>query len=383
MAMNFVDVDGHILEPSDLWTTRVDARYRDRALQLLKDDDGLEFWSVDGEAIPYFAGGTSADAATIGKSEQWRLENIYEKRSLTWQDGLDMNPGACDPVERIKLMDREGIDLSILYATLGLMLPGIPDPELSAAHCRAYNDWIVEFCRTCPERLVPAVFLPWGDVDETLKELKRTSGIGRRAIEAPAGPPGDLSFADAHWDPVWAELQDQGVPVALHVGYAGTPIGTILHPELMARPSWWDFIVGPLDTVTAFVSFFQGAVFDRYPELKLVVLEADCAWMPWLLHRMDEIRDVIGFTAPMQLRPSEYFQRQCWVSMEPDDELALDAIAHLGADKLVWAYDFPHSDSGTDPVVNLKETLKDLSAEDQHRIMARNAIELYQLDAGD
>ena len=135
--------------------------------------------------------------------------------------------------------------------------------------------------------------------------------------------------------------------------------------------------------MTAFVSFFQGAVFDRYPELKLVVLEADCAWMPWLLHRMDEIRDVIGFTAPMQLRPSEYFQRQCWISMEPDDELALDAITHLGADKLVWAYDFPHSDSGTDPVANLKETLKDLSPENQHKIMARNAIELYQLDAGD
>ena len=108
MAMNFVDVDGHVLEPSDLWTTRVDARYRDRALQLLEDDEGLEYWSVGGEAIPYFAGGTSADAATIGKSEQWRLEHIYEKRSLTWQDGLDLNPGACDPDERVKLMDREG-----------------------------------------------------------------------------------------------------------------------------------------------------------------------------------------------------------------------------------------------------------------------------------
>ena len=67
--------------------------------------------------------------------------------------------------------------------------------------------------------------------------------------------------------------------------------------------------------------------------------------------------------------------------MEPDDELALDAIAHLGADKLVWAYDFPHSDSGTDPVANLKATLAGLSLEDQRKIMARNAIELYQLDA--
>lgn len=380
MSVNFVDVDGHILEPTDLWTSRVDSRYRDSALQLQKDEDGLECWSIGGEAIPYFAGGTSADAATIGKSQQWRLENIYEKRNFTWQDGLDENPGACDPHERIKLMDKEHIDISILYPSLGLMLPGIPDPELSAVHCRAYNDWIVEFCGTDTERLIPAVFLPWGDVNAAVNELRRTSSIGRRAVEVPAGPPNDVSFADPHWNPIWAELQEQDIPISLHVGYAGTPIGSILHPELMEHPSWWDFIAGPLDTMTAFMSFFQGAVFDRYPGLRLVVLEADCAWMPWLLHRMDEIRDVIGFTAPMDLRPSEYFQRQCWISMEPDDELALGAISNLGAEKFVWAYDFPHSDSGTDPVGNLKTTLKNLPIPDQRKIMAENAVELYHLD---
>ena len=379
MDMNFVDVDGHILEPGDLWKRRVDKPYQDDALQLTRDNEGLECWAISGEPINYFGGGTAADAATIGKSEQWRRENIYDAPKFSWQDGLDLNPGACDPSARLALMDKEGIDLSILYPSVGLLLPGIADPTLCAAHCRAYNDWIIEFCSENPARLVPALFLPWSDVPATVAELERTAAVGRRAIEAPAGPPGDVSFGDPHWDPVWAEIQDQGVPVALHVGCAGTQVGTILHPALMERPSWWDFIIGPLDTMTAFVSFFQGAVFDRFPDLKLVVLEADCAWMPWLLHRMDEIRDVVGFTAQMKLKPSEYFERQCWISMEPDDELALDAIAHLGADKIVWAYDFPHSDSGRHPIANLESTLKRLPKSDQRKIMASNAIDLYQL----
>ena len=151
----------------------------------------------------------------------------------------------------------------------------------------------------------------------------------------------------------------------------------------MARPSWWDFIVGPLDTVTAFVSFFQGAVFDRYPELKLVVLEADCAWMPWLLHRMDEIRGRHRLYRANAVAPQRVLSNANAGSRWSRTTSSRSTLSpHLGADKLVWAYDFPHSDSGTDPVVNLKETLKDLSVEDQYKIMARNAIELYQLDAG-
>ncbi len=379
MNTPFVDVDGHILEPGDLWSSRIDARYVDRALKLELDKDGLEQWSVGGDTVTYFSKGTAADAATIGKSQEWRLENIYQNRSFTWQDGLAMNPGACDPSQRVLLMDKEGIDISILYPSLGLTLPSIRDPQLASAHCTVYNDWIVEFCQPHSDRLVPALFFPWVSVEETVKELQRTAHVGPRAIEAPGGPPENISYASTHWDPIWSEIQEQDVPAALHVGNAGTNIGSLLHPEI-TLPSWWDFIIGPLDTVAAFVSFFQGAVFERFPELKLIVLESDCAWMPWLLHRMDEMMDVIGFTTPMKMLPGEYFQRQCWISMEPEDKLALDAIQHLGADKLVWAYDYPHSDSATDPVANLTSTLKDLPEEDRHKIIGGNAIELYRLE---
>ncbi|MEE9247971.1 MAG: amidohydrolase family protein, partial [Dehalococcoidia bacterium] len=87
----------------------------------------------------------------------------------------------------------------------------------------------------------------------------------------------------------------------------------------------------------------------------------------------------LGFTTSMKLKPSEYFYRQCWIDMDPDDELGPGTIRLLGADKVMWAYDYPHSDSPLDPVKNLKEILKDLPEQDQQKVAGGNAIALYKL----
>ena len=138
-------------------------------------------------------------------------------------------------------------------------------------------------------------------------------------------------------------------------------------------------MTGPLDTILGFVSFFQGGVFDRFPELRLVVLEAGCAWMPWILERMDEMQAVIGFTAESAMRPSEYFKTQCWISLEPNDEFGSFVIEHLGADRVVWAYDYPHSDSATEPIKHLTKLLEGLSPEERCLVAGDNAVELYRL----
>jgi len=379
MRKQFIDVDGHILEPANLWTSGIESRFRDRALKLFVDDDGLEGWMVDHQPVTFFSRGTAADAASIGKDQDWRRLNLFEAHTVSWDDGLAMHEGAWKPAARVALMDREGIDISILYPTLGLTLSRIADNALASAHCRAYNDWIIDFCQQYPERLCPALTVPWGDPALVVEEMKRTADIGPRVILAPGGPKNDVSYGRAHWNPIWAEAENQGIPISLHVGNAGTHAGSALYPEF-AQPCWWDFLVGPLDTLLAFASFFQGAVFDRFPALKLVVLESGCAWMPWWLERMDEMREVIGFTAPMQMKPSEYFARQCWISMEPDDALGAETALRLGADRLLWAYDYPHSDSCTQPMRHLGESLAPLDASARHQIEGDNAKALYGLE---
>ena len=380
MATTMVDIDGHILEQPDIWDSNLEAEYTARSMHFSKDEKGLEVWLVDGKPHPFLAGGTSANMASYGKSQEWRQENIFEKHSVSWEDGRAMNPGGSDPNERAKLMDEEGIDKSILYPSLGLDWPGtVEAPLLLAAYCRVYNDWIVDFCHTQPTRLYPALLMPWTSVSETIKELRRTASVGSRAVLTPGIPFNDIPYGDSLWDPVWSEFIDQDIPVSLHPASGGTSARSGYYSQ-PTTPTWWGFSTDVLNIQLTFMSFFQTGVFDRFPEMKLIVLESGCLWMPYVLERMDEKQEILGFTTPMKLRPSEYFEKQCWITMEPGDEFGPIVINLLGADKVVWAYDYPHSDSPTGPVKTLRKDLKDLSEEDRNKVMGGNAVKLYKLN---
>lgn len=381
--MKWVDVDGHVLEPSDLWLNNLEAPYKSRAMHFVKDEKGLENWSIDGQIHGKLTDSTSANLATIGKSMEWRRENIFDKHLVSWEDGRAMNPPACDSYHRIKMMDEEGIDVSFLFPSLGLSwMSRVSDPGLAAAYCRVYNDWIVEFCQPYPDRLFPCLLLPLIDIEECINELKRTSNVSPKTVMFPNSPPQNKAYGNRHWYPLWAEFQEQGIPVSLHPASGGKSATTIHYPELQ-RPSWWTFTANGLDSPLGFLSFFQEAAFDHFPDLKLLIMETGCAWMPWLLHRMDEKHEILGFTTPMKLKPSEYFYRQCWISMDPDDELGSAAIKLLGADKVIWAYDYPHSDSPLEPVKSLERALAELPDDDQRKVAGENAMNIYNLTLGD
>ncbi len=382
MGMKYIDIDGHILEPPNLWVDNIAPRYRDRAMRFIQDDQGLECWTVDGQINAKLRDHTSANLATIGKSAEWRRENLFEKHSISWEDGRSMSPAGGDPQKRVALMDEEEIDASILFPSLGLSWMGVTrDPGLATAYCRVYNDWIIDFCSAYPDRLYPALTLPWSSVPESVAELKRTEDIGPRSIMTPASAPHDISYGEQSWDPIWQAYQDQDLPISLHPGSGGTSPSSILYPDLKTV-HWWGFTNSALDVQLGFLGFFQGGVFDRFPDLKLVVLESGCLWVPYMLGRMDEKFEVLGFTTPMKMKPSEYFKRQCWVDMDPDDEFGPIAIDLLGADKLMWAYDYPHSDSPTDPVKHLRKTLSGLPEEDQGKVAGETAIDLFHLAVG-
>ena len=383
MVATTMDIDGHVLEPSDLWDRNLETEFRSRSMHFGKAENGLEVWLVDGQPNPFLAEGTSANMASFGKSQEWRKQNIFEKHSISWEDGRAMNPGGSDPSERVRLMDKEGINKSILYPSLGLDWPGtVQDPLLLAAYCRVYNDWIVDFCHQHPTRLYPALLMPWTSVPETVKELRRTSSVGPRAVLTPSMPFNDISYGHSHWDPVWAEFVEQEIPVSLHPSTGGTSASNLLSFELPTTATWWGFTTNVLSIQLGFMSFFQGSVFDRFPDIKLLVLESGCLWMPYILERMDEKQEILGFTTQMKMRPSEYFQKQCWITMEPGDEFGHIVISLLGADRVVWAYDYPHSDSPVDPVKTLNKDLEQLSEEDRNKVMGGNAVRLYKLGQG-
>ena len=128
-----------------------------------------------------------------------------------------------------------------------------------------------------------------------------------------------------------------------------------------------------------FTSLFNGGTFEKFPGLKTVVLESGIGWLVYWIDRMDDKYEVNGFTTPMKMEPSRYFQRQGWIAMDPDERLAKFSIEVLGPEKFLWAYDYPHSDSITDLIRKLNENLASLPEEAQRKVAVGNAIKLYKL----
>ena len=143
-------------------------------------------------------------------------------------------------------------------------------------------------------------------------------------------------------------------------------------------------ISNPFDMMNTLAFTVAGGVCERFPELKLVFLEAGGGWLvPWL-ERLDHQQQTFPWDVPgLKLRPSEYFRRQCWISFDPDESLlAFTANSPLcGADRIVWASDYPHADARFPGVTEeLEEAIAPLGASAQAAIAGENAAALYGLD---
>ena len=257
-----VDADGHILEPPDLWETYIDPQYRDRALRIVLDENGLEELLIDGKRSTMARKGFPSTLGAMGdpdlRAMQFDPERTYLRESPY---------GAMDPNERLALLDAENIDIAILYTTVGLLWEAeLEDPELSQAYTRAYNRWICEFCADSP-RLVPTAHLSLTDPVAAAKELERAVGEGAKgAYVAPfthAGRP--LGHPDNN--PVFAAAQDLGVPFAIHPTFEpqwtkGTRMGSwenVKQLRLLASVQASDGVRHQ------FTTLFDYGVFDQFP----------------------------------------------------------------------------------------------------------------------
>jgi len=378
-ASKVVDVDGHIMEPADLWEKNLEAKYKDRALRIRKDEDGLEYLEIDGQKSEIFKGGTLASFGAAGASPEELQEKWFKPGGVDWEDGRP--PGAKDPHARIKWMDECGIDVGFLYPSIGLSLDSeTDDPELLAAYCRVYNDWLTDFCKPYPNRLIPVAHIPLMNIEDGVIELKRAAKLGMKGIFLSAQPVSGISYGDRHYDPIWAEAQNLDMPVAIHVILNPKYVGHHLYPvggDYLA--SFFFNVMFQGDVQLAFTSFFEGAVFEHFPRLKVLVLETGCGWMHHWLELMDTKYKQFGYATDMKLPPSKYFDRQCWISGEPDEKGFPTTAQLLGADKLLWASDYPHSEGHADPVEELKEVIGCLSQAEQGKILGENALKLYNL----
>jgi predicted TIM-barrel fold metal-dependent hydrolase len=370
-----VDADGHVLEPPDLWERYLEPAFRDRALRIVVDKRGLEELEIGGRRSEMSRRGMPSTLGAMGNPDLW---SIQQDPSRTYESEAPF--GSMDPTERVAVLDAERIDAVVLYPTLGLLWEAeLDDPVLAQAYTRAYNRWICEFCAG-NDRLIPIAHLSLGDPVLAARELERAAGAGARGAfvapfthdRRPLGHPDN--------DRVFAAAQAVDVPFAIHPTF---------EPQWAkgARMGTWEHIraLRLLATVSAsdgvrhqFTSLFDYAVFDRFPNLRIVVLESGGGWVGHWLDRMDAVFSHTAITqgAPLQERPSDYFRSRVWVSCDPDERMIPALIDRYG-DRFMWASDFPHADHTPAYIDDLDQLVTLLPADHRHAFLGGNARLLF------
>lgn len=392
-----VDADGHVFEPHDLWVNRMDAkRWGDDIPRYVpEDDDGIESWYFGG--VQRFHG-----TGIFGCSAGFDPDELIA-RSWKYTEG---HAAGWDPVERVRVLDEEGIDLSILYPTMAILfgpldeIPIIRDPEFVLACQRAYNDWVADYCRSHPDRLAAVATVPIQDIPLALAETRRAReklglcGVMLRS----AAPHEGIPFNHPDFDPFWNLCQELDLAVALHPATHTDFPNAVRQFDLIGRDKnvsrnnrGTDELHGggaishavgaPVDAIVSLGRLLMGGVCERFPRLRFLILEAGGGWAPAILHTMDEeIRARAHERRWLSMLPSEYFKRQMWIGFAPDDPTLPAAVEFLGDDRILWASDFPHLD-GIYPgaVKALEENTSGLSESSRERIAGANALAAYGL----
>lgn len=369
-----VDADGHVLEPADTWQNYLEPQFRDRAIHIARDAEGLENLIIDGRPLKNMRGQLGA----LGGIDMDK-ESLFARGQVSYAEGCPR--GSYDPAERLKVMDAEEIDVSLLYPTIGICWEGmVDDPNLATAYARAYNRWLAEFCRIDRKRLHAVAHIslldPEGAVAETIRARK--DGCVGIYLSPDVEARGGRHFDDPVFARFWETAQDLEMPVAFHVVVRDRPL---FHPWLRNQKSdvLFSFAFLAIDVMAAFTQMLASGMFERYPRLRCAVLEAGSNWIAAWLDRMDHKWEVVRHQTPIPLKPSDYFRRQCLISADPDESVTAQMVEHVGAEFFVWASDYPHIDASFGVVHELRKRLAPLPEAARRKVMGENALRFYRL----
>ena len=287
-------------------------------------------------------------------------------------------------------MDAEGLDLAVLYPSRGLFVLGLDsveqigadglEPEYATAIARAYNDWMKDFCDVAPDRMYGAGMVAPHDVDGAVIEARRcVEELGFKAIFLAPATVNRRPWHHAAYDPLWAEIQRLDVPIAFHGG-GQTYLTPDFSLEVLDPLMLWHTFSQPLGIQFVTACLCGGGVLERFPDLRVALLEGNCSWAPWFLYRLDEHYEWTGwYEAPdLTMKPSDYFRRNCWISVEADEETVPHFVEKFGDERLIFSTDYPHGDSKFPHAVDAFEKLP-MSDDAKARAVSTNWADLYKI----
>ena len=374
-----IDVDTHVTETPEVWTSRVPERFRNRVPYVDVDKRGRQCWYLEGTRIA-LVGLT----ATAGVGDMMSRPKTYE----------DMHPGAYDAAERIKYMDQMGIWAMVMYPNVAgfgsQQFLRLKDPELMLACVEAYNDWQTDWASVDPRRLLPVTSTPFWDVDAAVIEVKRCAEKGHRGILFTGQPQsfGEPFLGDPHWDPLWEVAVDLDLPVSFHIG-SGDMENALggRRAEVYGRMAAFT-----ADSVDIFLrngnhvaDLLMSGVLARYPEIKFVSVESGVGWIPFVLEAIDyqfQGNRVAEGRPDFEMLPSEYFRRNVYACYWFEETAPRRLLDKVGVDNIMFETDFPHPTSlyGDEVHARIAAGLSDCEPEVRHKILWANGERLYKVE---
>ena len=342
-----IDADGHVMELDDQLRDYIGSPYKG-----LEWHQSLSFWP--GLALDGYV-------RALRKPGGWA--------------GGGRGPNAQDWID---FLDKNKIELTVLYPSLGLSHGVIQDLDWAVVLARAYNDWLYDRFIHVNSRLAGVALLPVQDSAEAAKELRRcVTELGMVGGVLPSVTLDGRPFSGPEFYPVWEEAQRLNVPISIHGGLCSPNLGLDLIRNFTAAHC----LEHPFAQIRQLVSLIFGGVFELFPTLRFGVLECGVGWVPYMMDRMNEDFERKGQYSPRcKVKPSEYLNRGNIFFAVEVGETALPLAAQvLPEEALFWSSDYPHERDQLDFSQDIPTLLqrKDLSDELKQKILFENPLRFY------
>ena len=363
MPSSIISADSHVVEPANAFIDRIDRKFKDRAPRLVHDEKRGDVFIVEGSStrIPL----ALVSAAGKQPEELSAFGAVAEK----------LHKGGWHPDARLVDMDRDGLFAEVLYPSVGMELCNLPDMELKKACLDAYNLWIAEFSGAHPERLIGLGQTALRTPDEGIEDLRKIKELGLRGVMLP-GFPGQEDYNS----PIYGEFFEAAIALELPISFHILTSGEAASKTRGSQVNYFNSIIRANQDIMSM--FVMDGVFMRHPKLRIVCVEADAGWVPHYIYRLDHAYKRHRFwTRGMELErmPSEYFLEHIYLTFQ-DDLMAFEFKDYMNVKRLMWASDYPHSDStwphSQDVIASHTKTLTEA---ERNAVLHDNVAELYGL----
>jgi predicted TIM-barrel fold metal-dependent hydrolase len=378
-GVKIIDVDTHISEPWDLWTSRAPKHLKNRVPRFVQTD-GAPHWVIDHDTFLAPLNGYSAVMRDGSKTFGYD----FNKKSVA-----EVHEGASNLKARLEYMDEQGIYAQVAYPNLlgfGGQKAQQIDEDLRVACIQIFNDAMAEWQAESGGRLYPMALLPWWNVEASVAEARRCAAMGLRGININSDPHlyNDLPpLGDEHWDPLWRTAVKLDLPVNFHIGASDASFSWFNSGSWPTPDDNKKLALGGVMLMASnfrvMANLLGSGMLDRFPALKMVSVESGAGWIPYLLEALKYSLHQSG-VAELATPVKEVFRRQLYACTFFEREGFAETVRKVGVDNVMWETDFPHPAClYPDGLEYMASALPDLTEEERFKIFSGNASRVYNI----